>query len=67
MPGVQVSFDETLVVTDSEGKFVLSNVKPASSYELSFARSGYVRQWQVFAWGNIEPHAYFDPTVVQQA
>lgn len=46
LAGVQVSFDETFVVTDSEGKYVLSNVKQASTYELSFARSGYVRQWR---------------------
>jgi 5-hydroxyisourate hydrolase-like protein (transthyretin family) len=42
LPGVQVSLEETLALTDGDGRFVLQNV-PAGAHLLSFARSGYVR------------------------
>jgi hypothetical protein len=42
LPGVQVTLEQTLVVTDGGGRFVLQGV-PAGAHMLSFARSGYVR------------------------
>ena len=42
LPGVQVTLEQTLVVTDSGGRFVVQSAK-SGAHMLSFARNGYVR------------------------